>query len=174
MMPTSDLFGRFNNYHVEYTTGGVSEFDGIVLAVSRCQVGDVIESLVSSVSPLLRLYFSPCLTPATSDIKIERLKLYRLNETNQNSCGSFIIYEWLDEDNICSLSLDKLTKCLLLDQTTPFSGSVSKELQECAQLNDHQWNRSSDPVSFDHKGLPESANWHRQLNGKKFRLTILE
>jgi hypothetical protein len=136
MMPTSDLFGRFNNYHVEYTTGilfpmtkfgktwmqiprsvsrrwsipiitfwvkcflgfiiawlswilridcgvvligGVSEFDGIVLAVSRCQVGDVIESLVSSVSPLLRLYFSPCLTPATSDIKIERLKLYRLN-----------------------------------------------------------------------------------------------
>ncbi|XP_046640672.1 probable glutamate receptor isoform X1 [Daphnia pulicaria] len=156
------------NHHL---LGGVREFDGIVLAVNRCQVGDVIESLASSVLPLLRLYFSPCPTPAISDFKIERLELYRLNATNQYSCGSFIIYKWLEE-NICSLTVDKLTKRLLLDQTTPFS--VSKELQECAQLNDHEWNRSSDPVSFDHKGLPESANWHRQLNGKKLRLTLLE
>jgi len=54
------------------------------------------------------------------------------------------------------------------------SGSVSKELRECGQLNDHEWNRSSYPISFDHKVLPERVNWHRQLNGKKLRLTLLE
>jgi hypothetical protein len=51
---------------------------------------------------------------------------------------------------------------------------MSKELQECSQLDDHQWNRSSDPVNFNRKGVTESANWHRQLNGKKLRLTLLE
>jgi hypothetical protein len=51
---------------------------------------------------------------------------------------------------------------------------MSKELQECSQLDDHQWNRSSDPVNFNRKGVTESANWHRQLNGKNLRLILLE
>ena len=50
---------------------------------------------------------------------------------------------------------------------------MNKELQECAQLNDHEWNRSLNPIMLDHK-VPENVNWYRLLNGKKLRLTLLE
>ena len=60
-----------------------------MLAVTRCQVGDVIESLVSSDSPLLRLYFLPCPIPEVSTLNIERLQLYRLNASHFSNMFSY-------------------------------------------------------------------------------------
>jgi hypothetical protein len=73
-------------------TGGVNEFSGFVLAASRCQVGDVIESLVSSILPLLRLYSSPCPPPAVSAFNTERLQLYHLNVNHFSNLVLFLIH----------------------------------------------------------------------------------
>ena len=59
-------------------TAGVRELDGVVLAAARCQVADLIEPILSSTTPILRLDFMPC-PSAVPGLKAERLELYRLD-----------------------------------------------------------------------------------------------
>lgn len=56
-------------------------FDGLVLAATRCRVADVLEPLLSSTTPLLRLDFIACPSEAPG-LEIERLELYRLNASS--------------------------------------------------------------------------------------------
>lgn len=53
-------------------------FDGMVLAVTQCRVTDVLEHILSSTTPRLRLDFIACPSEAAG-LEIERLELYRLN-----------------------------------------------------------------------------------------------
>lgn len=62
-------------------TAGVRAFDGLVLAAARCQVADLLESILSSTTPILRLDFMPC-PPAVLGLKAERLELYRLDASS--------------------------------------------------------------------------------------------
>jgi hypothetical protein len=51
--------------------------------------------------------------------------------------------------------------------------SVIRELQECAQLDDFQWSQSGrSAVSYVFE--PKRIDWHKEFDGKKLRLTLLE
>nr|CAH0107788.1 unnamed protein product [Daphnia galeata] len=202
--------------------GGRRLFDGLVLAATGCRVADVLEPILSSTTPLLRLEFVPCSSAAIpGGLEIERLELYRLDaspcdndlasrasppiyfyffvviisfslndssrsttfvlnkEASRDYCGLYVFNKWL-EHRICSSSMDADSRRLLLDNEAPFkqaipfisffSFCVSRELQECSNLDDLQWTRSIRPFRLE---LAESVS-RQQFNGNKLRLASLE
>ncbi|XP_057365911.2 glutamate receptor ionotropic, delta-2-like, partial [Daphnia carinata] len=148
----------------------VQSLDGMVVSVIECRIADIIEAvLFSFMLPFLRLDFSPC--PAvTNEWETEGLEFYQLNDFNRDTCGTLSITRWL-EQNMCFPFMDNNTRLFLMDNVT---SSASRELQECAGLDDLQWSNVSYPVTFNSPDLPDNVKWHRLLNGKHLRLTSLE
>ncbi|KAK4022871.1 hypothetical protein OUZ56_008315 [Daphnia magna] len=158
--------------------GGRMLFDGMVLAVTQCRVADVLEPiLMSSTTPRLRLDFIACPSEAAG-LEIERLELYRLNasayyvlasphEASRDSCGMYAFHKWL-EHRICSWSMEATTRRLLLDNEAPFN--VTRELQDCSNLDDLQWIRSMRPIRLD---VADSARM-QQRKGNMLRFASLE
>ncbi|XP_046632509.1 glutamate receptor ionotropic, kainate glr-3-like isoform X2 [Daphnia pulicaria] len=172
--PTSTSFTVFqisNDTEMLVILEKVRKFDGVVVAATKCQIYDSVESSMknSPIIPLLSLHFSPC--PAVAGSHTERLDLYRLNDTNRDTCGSFALSVWL-EHRICSSFMDNDTIRLLLGNNVTLD--VSRELQDCSGLNELQWRLHRQPVAFQDKFTSESAEWHRQVNGKHLKLTSLE
>lgn len=48
--------------------------------------------------------------------------------------------------------------------------SLNRELQACAHLDDLQWSQSNQTATKSSRNV----DWHRQLNGKRIRLTSYE
>lgn len=90
------------------TVGGRRLFDGLVLAATGCRVADVLEPILSSTTPLLRLEFVPCSSAATpGGLEIERLELYRLDASPyDNDLASPPIYFYFFVFVIISFSLN--------------------------------------------------------------------
>jgi hypothetical protein len=49
---------------------------------------------------------------------------------------------------------------------------VTGQLQDCAQLNELEWNQTEHSAANFVKS--KSVDWHKELDGKKLRLTLLE